>query len=112
MCALALALLPSAGVLAQSADSVPTARARRAPVFTLYFENDTFSGTDQHYTNGVKLSWLTSDLVDWGQSGWRKTIVESLPFVNRAGGQKNFGFAIGQNTVSYTHLTLPTTERV
>jgi hypothetical protein len=33
---------------------VPTARARRAPVFTLYFENDTFSGTDQHYTNGVK----------------------------------------------------------
>ena len=110
MCALALSLLPSAGVLAQSPDSVPTARARRAPVFTLYFENDTFSGTDEHYTNGVKLSWLSSDLVGWGQSGWRKTIVESLPFVNRVGGQKNFGFAIGQNIYTPRNIATATPD--
>lgn len=79
-------------------------------MFTLYFENDTFSGTDQHYTNGVKLSWLSSDLVDWGQSGWRKTIVESLPFVNRAGGQKNFGFAIGQNIYTPRNIETPTPD--
>jgi hypothetical protein len=43
--------------LAQPEAPVLTTRARSAPVFTLYFENVTFSGTDQHYTNGVKLSW-------------------------------------------------------
>ncbi|WP_414660606.1 lipid A deacylase LpxR family protein [Horticoccus sp. 23ND18S-11] len=86
----------SAGV--QAADAVaPTERARSSPVFTIYIENDAFSGTDQHYTNGVKLSWLSADLVDWGQTGWRKTVVDILPFVNRPQGQKNVGFAFGQN---------------
>jgi hypothetical protein len=75
----------------------PTRRARSAPVFTLYAENDSFTGTDEHYTNGVKFSWLTPDLVDWGQVGWRKTFIELLPFINRPGGQKNLGFALGQN---------------
>jgi hypothetical protein len=31
-------------------------------VFTFYLENDYFGGTDRHYTNGVKLSWLSRDL--------------------------------------------------
>ncbi|MBL9192110.1 MAG: lipid A deacylase LpxR family protein [Opitutaceae bacterium] len=88
-----LAGLPLLGEAAPSDD----ARARRAPVVTLYFENDVFSGTDQDYTNGVKLSWLSADLVDWGQSGWRRDILELLPFVNREGGQKAIGFALGQN---------------
>src|SRR4030095_7199455 len=66
------ALVTSAGVCAQPMDSFEsTERARSAPVFTIYFENDTFAGTDEHYTSGVKLSWLSADLVDWGQSGWR-----------------------------------------
>ena len=64
---------------------------------TFYLENDYFGGTDQHYTNGAKISWLSSDLTNWGQEGWRKTFVEALPFVNRTGAQKNFGLALGQN---------------
>lgn len=92
------ALLTGGGLFAQPMDSgAATARARSAPVFTAYFENDSFTGTDQHYTNGLKFSWLSADLVDWGQSGWRKTFVEFLPFVNRPEGQKNFGVAFGQN---------------
>ena len=75
----------------------PTEKARAAGVFTLYFENDYFGGEDQHYTNGVKLSWMSSDLTTWGQEGWRKSFVEALPFVNREDGQKNLGFAFGQN---------------
>ena len=74
-----------------------SAKSRGMPVFTFYLENDYFGGTDRHYTNGLKLSWLTADLVTWGQKGWRKTFVEALPFVNRPEGQKNFGFALGQN---------------
>jgi hypothetical protein len=66
-------------------------------VFTLYFENDYFGGQDRHYTNGVKFSWLSADLSEWGQTGWRQSVLEALPFVNRPGAQKNFGVALGQN---------------
>jgi hypothetical protein len=73
----------------------------------VYFENDVVANTDQHYTNGVKLSWISADLVGWGQSGWRKTFIERLPFVNRPGGQKNIGLALGQNI--YTPLDIQAT---
>lgn len=104
-----LALVPVARLWAQRDEPViPTERARSAPVFTVYFENDVFNNTDFHYSNGVKLSWLSADLAGWGQKGWRQTIVETLPFVNRADGQKNFGVSLGQHmytprdTVTYT----------
>ena len=71
--------------------------ARTAAVFTLYYENDYFGGQDQNYTNGFKFSWLSADLSDWGQTGWRKSFLAVLPFVNRPDTQKNFGFAFGQN---------------
>jgi len=104
----ALLLVSSAGLCAQTPGSPePTARARSAPVFTMYAENDSFTGTDQHYTNGVKFSWLTADLVDWGQVGWRKRFVESLPFVNRPEGQKNLGFALGQSIYTPRDIAAP-----
>jgi hypothetical protein len=79
-------------------------------VFTIYFENDTFGGTDEHYTNGVKLSWLSADLVDWGQVGWRKRFVDFLPFVNRPEGQKSFGLALGQNIYTPRNIKTPTPD--
>ncbi len=79
------------------ADDVPVTHAETAPVFTLYFENDFFGGTDRHYTNGVKFSWLTRDLASWAPEGWRKNLVDALPFVNRPDAQKDLGFAFGQN---------------
>jgi lipid A 3-O-deacylase len=92
------ALLGGVSSFAQSTDSVvPTMRARSAPVFTVYFENDAFTGTDEHYTNGLKFSWLSADLADWGQTGWRKQTIEMLPFINRPEGEKNIGLAFGQN---------------
>ncbi len=90
-------LITGAAAFAQTADAPATARARSAPVFTMYVENDAFTGTDQHYTNGLKLSWLSADLADWGQTGWRKNVLEALPFINRPDGQKNIGLAFGQN---------------
>ena len=77
--------------------AIPNHTARLAGTFTFYMENDYFGGTDRHYTNGLKLSWFSSDLADWGQSGWRQRFIAALPFVNRPGAQKNFGFAFGQN---------------
>jgi hypothetical protein len=73
-------------------------RAREAAVFTAYFENDVLANTDQHYTAGTKLSWLSSDYSAWKQrQGMSRHVAERLPFVNEPGTQKNFGFAIGQN---------------
>lgn len=93
--------------LAETAPPAPTERARQAPVFTAYFENDSITGTDQHYTNGLKLSWLSPDLGAWGQRGWRQAVLEHLPFFNREGGQKNIGFAFGQNIYTPRNIETP-----
>ncbi|MET0262701.1 MAG: lipid A deacylase LpxR family protein [Rariglobus sp.] len=103
------AAIARADVDTKPAEVIPVERARSAPVFTLYFENDYFGGEDRHYTNGTKLSWVSGDLSEWGQEGWRKGFLESLPFVNKPDRQKNFGFAIGQNiyTPKDTELAIP-----
>lgn len=82
---------------APTTDAVTQSRARTAGVLSVYLENDYFGGTDRHYTNGAKISYLSGDLATWGQQGWRRSFVELLPFVNREGAQKNFGIAVGQN---------------
>jgi hypothetical protein len=51
---------------------VPADRARTASVFTFYLENDFSGGTDRHYTNGVKLSWLSRDLTTSTSPGRRR----------------------------------------
>jgi lipid A 3-O-deacylase len=89
--------LPCLGGIASDGTSVPTIRARHAGTFTFYFENDYFGGTDRHYTNGLKASWLLSDLSSWGREGWWRQSLEALPFVNRPEAQKNLGIAFGQN---------------
>jgi hypothetical protein len=109
-CLCAFGLIASARLSAQSEDSAPTQRARTAPVLSIYFENDVFDGTDRHYTAGEKISWLSADLTDWGWAGWRKDIVEALPFVNRPEGQKNFGIAFGQAMYTPQNLTLSTPD--
>ncbi|MFT3781951.1 MAG: lipid A deacylase LpxR family protein [Nibricoccus sp.] len=106
LCVATLAIWTLCGARAEESST----RARTAPVMTLYFENDVFSGTDQHYTNGVKLSWLSADLTSWAQEGWRKTFVGLLPFVNRPGTQKNFGLAVGQNMYTPQNISTPTPD--
>jgi lipid A 3-O-deacylase len=95
------ALLPGLALLCLplgAADApVPNGKARRTGTFTFYFENDFFGGTDRHYTNGAKWSWLFSDLNIRARDGWRGRLLRALPFVNRPEGQNNLGFAFGQN---------------
>ncbi|MEO6245933.1 MAG: lipid A deacylase LpxR family protein [Opitutaceae bacterium] len=79
------------------AREISTVRARTAPVVTVYVENDSFTGTDQHYTNGLKISWLSAELTAWGHTGWRQSLLDHLPFVPRLEGQKDVGMAFGQN---------------
>jgi hypothetical protein len=37
-------------------------------VFSLYFENDLFADTDQQYTNGTKIGWVSPDLEAFAQT--------------------------------------------
>jgi hypothetical protein len=47
-----------------------TCKAAENPgTVSFYFENDLFAHTDQHYTNGVKLSVISPDLTGYAQSG-------------------------------------------
>ncbi len=73
-------ILPAHALPAADDPVLPNANARLAGTFTIYFENDYFGGTDRHYSNGLKFSWLSSDLVDWGQQGWRRSFVADLGY--------------------------------
>jgi hypothetical protein len=89
-------------------DGVPTRQARQSPTFLLYWENDYFGGTDRHYTNGGKIAWLTADLSDWGrEDGWRRSVLNALPFINRQGTQKNLGVALGQKMFTPRDISAP-----
>jgi lipid A 3-O-deacylase len=68
--------------------------------FGLYFENDLFSGTDQHYTNGFKLGWSSRDLEQLADSSYASPflpVFNLLPYINETHYQKNLVFALGQN---------------
>ncbi|MCK9273699.1 MAG: lipid A deacylase LpxR family protein [Syntrophales bacterium] len=69
--------------------------------FSLYIENDTFTNTDRHYTNGIKLTWISPDLTSYAQGdtlpGWALHLVQMLPFINEKGLQRNIALSIGQN---------------
>jgi hypothetical protein len=97
------ALILSAALVAPAAP----VRAGDAPApgkawtFSLYFENDLFSGTDRNYTNGVKLSWVSPDLSSYrkgaGLPDWAVPWVRRLPFVNTPGLQRNVALSLGQS---------------
>ncbi len=82
----------------------PVARgeeAARHNTFLIYFENDYFGGTDNHYTNAVRVTWLSPDLTEYDQDRrlprWGLPLIRNLPLVNRPGFQRNVGLSIGQN---------------
>ena len=55
---LAAALVWAAGLAGAHADSADYARSDRNEVFTVQVENDILFGTDENYTNGIRLSYI------------------------------------------------------
>ncbi|MCS3902478.1 hypothetical protein J2T55_000482 [Methylohalomonas lacus] len=78
----------------------PSSNVHDSSTFTFLFENDLFGNSDQNYTSGVQLNWMSPDLSDYRDSkqlpAWAVPIVENLPFINEPGLQRNVGFGIGQ----------------
>lgn len=67
---------------------------------SIMFENDLFGDTDQQYTNGIQISWMSSDLTRYADAErlpeWLLPIVARLPWINQPDTQRNVGFSLGQ----------------
>jgi len=94
--ALQLVLLVRPGHAADSKQPANT-----ASTFIITEENDYFAGTDNHYTNGIKLSWVSGDLKRYAEDERLPEFVmpylRILPFVNEPGQQYNVALSLGQN---------------
>lgn len=79
----------------------PKQPASTASTLILTAENDYFAGTDNHYTNGLKLSWVSGDLRKYAEDERLPDFVLPylgiLPFVNEPGQQYNVALSTGQN---------------
>lgn len=70
--------------------------------WSLIDENDVFGGTDQNYTNGLQLSWLSAknDLppaVDW--------LTNRLSFLAKPGADWRYGLILGQTMYTPNDIT-------
>jgi hypothetical protein len=78
---------------------------------SLYFENDLFTGTDQNYTNGVKLSLISPNLSPHAEDGKlpRRVLefIHQIPFIKESGPQftHKVEFSIGQNMFTPTDIS-------
>ena len=68
----------------------------------LYVENDLFSETDQDYTSGIQLSWVSPDISDYVESeelpAWVRRLNQSLTFFHQSheGLERNVTVTFGQ----------------
>lgn len=108
-----LSSLPSSGELHQ-----PSTDIQKAWTTNIYFENDLFSETDQNYTNGIKVSWISpnvSNYIDDENSilpEWVKQLNKHLTFFhkNHKGLQRNVVLSLGQTI--YTPLDIDRTDLI
>jgi lipid A 3-O-deacylase len=91
---MAAALLCSNQAYAQDVpDEVVRNEKDHEGIFTASLENDIFSGTDQHYTNGVRFAFLSAEnnIPNWVEQG-----ANALPLISKEG-HKRWHFSFGQS---------------
>ena len=107
---LLLAALTARAAESPAPASLPATRLRFGS-FTVYSENDKyFAGTDQHYTNGYKLSALSADLTNFTDDPVPRVVQQVARTLDRLvppGRDCKLGLALGQNL--YTPANIATT---
>ncbi len=97
--ALVLALVLPVTVMAGDCPTVKPHLVKKG-TFSILFENDLFANTDQDYTNGIQLSWVSPDLSHYRDDprlpDWSRWFIERLPFIHECGLQRNVGLELGQ----------------
>lgn len=96
-----LGAMLQAGLALAGAASMPAFAAEPAGTFNLLIENDVFTGTDQHYTNGLRLSYLSNrdDVPDF-----IRQFAKAMPFV-RPDATLRAGYALGHNIYTPNDIT-------
>lgn len=78
---------------------------------SLYSENDKyFAGTDQHYTNGVKISFLSTDLSSFTEEPVPKSIQQLARTLRKLvppGRDVKLGLSLGQNIYTPVNIETP-----
>jgi len=96
-----LVVITCSTLLFCSFSAAQTDQTEKHHTFFLYFENDFFGGTDRHYTNAFRLTWLSPDLTEYDDDTrlphWGLPLIRNLPLINRPGFQRNVGLSVGQN---------------
>lgn len=69
---------------------------------SLVFENDLFSNTDQHYTNGLQAAWTPAR---GAPPAWAVGVARLLPWFP-ATGEVRHGYAIGQNIYTANDISV------
>ena len=68
---------------------------------TFYQENDIYAGTDRDYTNGIKLSWVSPDLMRYRDDprlpAWSHSLIDAMPFSDEEDYLKTVSLSVGQN---------------
>lgn len=77
-----------------------------ASSFALVVENDTFSGSDRYYTNGLMLAWRSQT---YDPPAWLAALADRSAVLRPAGGVSRWGLSIGQKmyTPEDTEATNP-----
>lgn len=82
-------------------ENAPNVPPNRHWTFTFQMENDIFANTDSDYTNGIRMSWISPDLLSYDQAGTVPGFIyrlsEYLPFIHEPAMQRNVAITIGQN---------------
>jgi hypothetical protein len=87
------------GCLANPASGADTPKSG---VVSLIVENDSFYGNDEHYTNGIALTWVPTD--DPAPS-WFVRIARWLPWFPK-NGEVHHGYVFGQNMYTPSDITV------
>lgn len=97
-CLLCVSLLVPVAAFADG-EAPNTAKGSRTLV--LYFENDLFGGTDQYYTNAVRATLISRDLVTLAESEELPDVLDdwimALPLAKNGGASYNVSLSVGQS---------------
>ena len=80
---------------------------RLAGTWSLYFENDLFGGTDQRYTNGVRIGWTSPNLRHFAEEdsiGRLGGVADDL-WLGQGEYERNVALVLGQSMFTPTDIT-------
>lgn len=80
--------------------AVPATAGRQAPskvaddaYFSVQIENDKFTGTDRHYTNGIRLTWMAPEDTT---PEWAQDVADAVPLFP-SGAIRRWGLSLGHS---------------